>query len=850
MTNLTDLMDQARGSPRKSNYGSIPSRHNSTARSRQSERSQRSAKAAQARLEALDKDETTLRSRIESRTEKQLFKMTGQIPPTPTAGAIDPDRIFIRTEDLRAQCRAASGEKQIETDDPTKSPKKKLFGVSLPTFTRASAMNTTPVMPTKAAKVLGADGTSVHQPRHIQPRPIKAARALKTPTKMSRSGTVGKASPAKAYDSSYSKTNYSASTRGNRTTRCRSPGKENTPPHQQTQTTANSSFGSMPPPTPPAKDTPPEFHLPAGPPSPLRRAPSHNDLRESFGAAPDKGTQVQLPFPMFALSPSPPKTAIQGTGGQSPSKFCPFNAEDYTKLIGGEALGWRFTDDEVDSEVKEGNVSAPLVKHSYGSLQLPLSSRSDEDHYNQRLSRRLSPLPPRFYSPSNRSVQLFKDGESPSQNTDTTRMLFAPPKPKPSLLHLREDSNNGSIEMVYQGSMKAIESESSEAQATNSNDAQMQEEQMQTVQQQRDDNELAARVKQELRISEQPTPTANGGRTYLQPDTSSSKLTHMFNGASPQTDSNGDFRAFCPSAVPSPLHKLNGPHVPMQPVPMLRSGNGTPIVGPFVAPRTAHKTIEDHFFMTNEHLDVVGKTTYDALDSFTQRQISAANAKHEQLVITIDKHIEGLQAEIGMVNDKAGDASNQTHNVSLKLDQLEKFLKDEVIGYLKEQTRKATEVESSLKEMQKTMAHMQQAVEKLSETKAPPHPASSALPTPGSHAALSHHSQPTLNNYYDASRADHSPMPSLQHHNVSDNFDSHGDQRGNYGTNWQSQAWNGRATYHGRNKGETSSYAGTNPYQFGNGGQYDSNYMNGYPSNYYSPTSPEQPYAWGQKPAQ
>jgi hypothetical protein len=86
MTTLSDLLDQARASPRKPDYGSVPSRHNSTARSRQSERSQRSAAAAQARLEALDEDESTLRSQIESRMEKKLFKMTGQIPPTPTTG--------------------------------------------------------------------------------------------------------------------------------------------------------------------------------------------------------------------------------------------------------------------------------------------------------------------------------------------------------------------------------------------------------------------------------------------------------------------------------------------------------------------------------------------------------------------------------------------------------------------------------------------------------------------------------------------------------------------------------------------------------------------------------------------
>ena len=132
---------------------------------------------------------------------------------------------------------------------------------------------------------------------------------------------------------------------------------------------------------------------------------------------------MQLSFPIFALSPSPPKTATQGTGGESPAKFNPFTAEEYTKLIVGEALGWRFAEDEENSEVKEGNFSAPLAsaKDGHGLLQLPLSSRSDENHYNERLSRRLSPLPPRFYSPSDRSVQLFKDGESPSQNVSGER---------------------------------------------------------------------------------------------------------------------------------------------------------------------------------------------------------------------------------------------------------------------------------------------------------------------------------------------------------------------------------------------------------------------------------------------
>ncbi|KAF2629375.1 hypothetical protein BU25DRAFT_457045 [Macroventuria anomochaeta] len=838
ITTLSGLMEQARSSPRKSDCGSVPSRHGSTARSRQSERSHRSATAAQAQLEALDEDETTTRSQIESRTEKKLFKMTG---------AIDPDKVFVRTEDLRAQCRAASGEKQPEGDEPTKSPKKKLFGVSLPMFSRTSAAGAAPAMPSKAAQVLGT--TPARKPRRIEPRPIRSARVLKTPTKVPRSDTANSL-PAKVYGQTNPATShYSTSTRRNRTPGRRSPGKENTSP--QEQATANSSFDSMPPPTPPAKDTPPELRLPVNPPSPLRRAPSHEDLRESYGDLPDRGMQVQLQFPMFALSPSPPKTAIHSNSGVSPTKFRPYTAEDYTKLIEGEALQWPYPEEDGVGEVKGSNHSAPLVTEGQELLQLPLSSRSDDNHYNDRLGRRLSPLPPRFYSPSDRSVQLFRDGESPSHNTDTSRMLFAPPKP--NLLHLREDSNNGSIEMVYQGSMNAIESDSPKAQTTNDHAQTRANE----PPQQRDDAELATRVKQELRTSEQHQlpPVTNGGPGHPQPDISSSKLTDMLNGATPRTDSNGDFRILCPSAVPSPLHKLHGPHVPI--VPMLRGGNGAPAAGPWVSPRT-HKTIEDHFFMTNEHLDVVGKTTYDALDMYSKQQINATNAKHEQLVVIMENHIEGLKSQISSVNEKADDTSNQIHNVGLKLDQLEKFLKDEVVTAMTEQAKKTTEMESSLREIQKAMVHMQQTVEKLSEPKSGPHhSATNALPTPGAsshlpHAVPTHHSQPALTSYYgnETGRDEQPPMPPLQDRSISNNYESHSDPRGNYGTNWQSQAWNGRSTYQGRNKGETSSYAGTNPYHFGNGGQYNSGYMSGYSSYNFSPTSPEQPYAYGQKPAQ
>lgn len=84
---LSNLMDQARMSPRKSGqFSSMPTRRG-TSRSKHSEASHCSATAAQARLEALDQDTAvTTRAQIELRTERKLFKMTGQVPPTPIAG--------------------------------------------------------------------------------------------------------------------------------------------------------------------------------------------------------------------------------------------------------------------------------------------------------------------------------------------------------------------------------------------------------------------------------------------------------------------------------------------------------------------------------------------------------------------------------------------------------------------------------------------------------------------------------------------------------------------------------------------------------------------------------------------
>jgi hypothetical protein len=83
ITTLTNMMEQARASPRKSETGSTVIK--STTRSKHSVHSHHSANSAQAQLEAIGNDERTSRAKIEARTEQSLFKMTGQVPPTPIA---------------------------------------------------------------------------------------------------------------------------------------------------------------------------------------------------------------------------------------------------------------------------------------------------------------------------------------------------------------------------------------------------------------------------------------------------------------------------------------------------------------------------------------------------------------------------------------------------------------------------------------------------------------------------------------------------------------------------------------------------------------------------------------------
>jgi hypothetical protein len=313
-------------------------------------------------------------------------------------------------------------------------------------------------MPSKAAQVLGQEPRN---PTKAVVRPIKPAVPFQTPTKGSRSET-SKSLPSKLLNqSTYTRSHHSGAARRNRATNRRSPprgSKQSSDTEIPTLVPGlNSSFESGPPPTPPAKDTPPDGRGSVQPASPLRRAAPSDHLREDFGVGVDLG--MRLHFPTFALSPSPNTAPDTEFAGKSPTKYQPCTAEEYHKLIAGEPLPWgslandgptgesaelqgvSMTDNTQESprasqpdnwgeekqhEQDEAAEHSDVNTFSLGSVQLPRPDRWSEANrkiYGNRDTRRYSPLQPRFYSPLDRSVQQFADGETPSKNVSFPLLL-------------------------------------------------------------------------------------------------------------------------------------------------------------------------------------------------------------------------------------------------------------------------------------------------------------------------------------------------------------------------------------------------------------------------------------------
>lgn len=352
--------------------------------------------------------------------------------------------------------------------------------------------------------------------------------------------------------------------------------------------------------------------------------------------------------------------------------------------------------------------------------------------------------------------------------------------------------------MVFQGSVNDIDPESPTARMVHNSDR------APATPHERGGIEDATRAMKELCFDEQSTPRWNNSTNLLQPDQSSSKLTDMLNGVSPYRDLSGNFESKCPSAVPSPLHKMVDPQATPQ---SMLSGLNSALLPMW--PLRTPKTMDDHFYMTNEHLDVVGKTTWDLLEISKRHQMTALNTKHDQLIEVLTKHVDGIKSQIDSVSGKTDEISRHNHNNSLSLDELLKFVKGDVIDVLTAQNKKAMDMEAHIKELQKTVQGLQKTIEqKLSEPKTRP-----SLSTAGP----AHRGQPSLGGYYgnggESGRDDHSPLAHTQDsRNMTAVHETHNDPCLVYGSNY-GQQWGPRAGYHARS----------------NGGQFGNGYMGGYP---------------------
>jgi hypothetical protein len=174
------------------------------------------------------------------------------------------------------------------------------------------------------------------------------------------------------------------------------------------------------PPTPPQKDTPPDDKEKIGlahihPAFRFTTIDEEDHVpRELFV---DGGMMVQLPYLVTTANPIPSE------GGESPSKFRPYGAEDYAKLIETERIASaRALFDYESSSVEGGNHSAPLNSGTQALEVLEKEQWSADNHArhanrpSHSLSGRLRELPPAFYSPSSYSHSLFDEGGRPSQN--------------------------------------------------------------------------------------------------------------------------------------------------------------------------------------------------------------------------------------------------------------------------------------------------------------------------------------------------------------------------------------------------------------------------------------------------
>ncbi|KAH9866709.1 hypothetical protein J1614_008402 [Plenodomus biglobosus] len=750
--------------------------------------------------------EPSVFGKIELRNELRAGKI-------PSSSDIN-EPIIIHREDLREKCREVARERDAESEKRVKamntSSKSLISG--LKNAVSKMKKEPTPAMTNKAAEVFGI---SPRKMRKYEAKPIRPSKVIEPPPKYLQQKYSDLATapllPGRGfgregighshYDDMGRQEHPELASSAGRTSQV-SKGKMID--NNVDATEKEPSFST--PPTPPAKDTPRRLKHFGLLESPLRRMSQARDLHFSFESSKQPVAQQPLEVPKHLPIL---KSEQEATDANGPVKNGSYNASELTALIEGRATEWPLSNYPQARELSE--VSEPTST----------KTRFDRD---SELA-----LQPRFYSPANHSERSFAPGESPSKNTDPTRMLFRHPSRAhtPKLSDESSGSKDGTIGVMFQGNPEDIDRGSSTYQMLSEREQDM----AAAPAAARDNTIITSRVLQELRLSDhEQSDTPSSHAVFDKP---SLRLTEMLHEADPRMHSwDRSFQPNCPSAVPSPLHHMSKPATP-------HAGHSA-MVSPNQAPPLdlqTPKSLDEHFWMTNEHLDVVGKTTWDILSMSTQETLAALNSKHAKLMTLLEKHFEDVKSHLANVNEKAGHCAEKIANVHHDIDNLLSLYKSEMMGAFAAQDKKTVQMEGQLKDLQASMQTIQKLLEqKDNEVKSNQQPlANYPHNTPGCaqspYAQPIHRSQPSLGGYYghhsNTTREVQHQIPQMHDNmNAASPQDSGDAAQTGYDTSY-GQQWTPRVDYpiRGSSREARPPFSSTNPYQYSvNGGPFNSGY--------------------------
>lgn len=270
---------------------------------------------------------------------------------------------YIKTNDLRPAYGVVVSQ-GADDEERAKSPKKKIFGMSIPTFRTSAASVPTPPMPPKVAKVLGTSPPG--RGKRFSPHPGKSTKFGSTP----RSDT-SKSLPS-LLNNHNSHRNRRAYHDHDGSLRYRAASRNSSTKAGRVQVSLDTSMPRLAvPPTPPKKDTPPDEN---------RNLEANQNCGRSQQLQDEGSEEDFIDTGMKLHFPSTPNVDLAlAYGRRSPNKFPSHCAEDYVKPIQGPRVLSAYEEIDGTDNKLQRNVVPPLQARNSESFPTPRPKRWSEE---------------------------------------------------------------------------------------------------------------------------------------------------------------------------------------------------------------------------------------------------------------------------------------------------------------------------------------------------------------------------------------------------------------------------------------------------------------------------------------